>query len=274
MKEECVIEPHKLTRLLMIPDKRPNLTCSQTIIVFPFPLYVTLAAMLLDHGAVVRLEHFTPTQPETIAVVSDIQHLPPRELVNRLAAQTLENFSAIGNRRIASALRRLHAVEPNLHGPIERIGLLVMKQDGLVLGMIGRRVDALLQFRARRRTLAVFHQRGRDGPRESLELRDRSHLETAEEYRTVSEQLLLDEGPLLRSPINEINFVHLRFYHERQTLFVLQLAHLNKLFVRQVDDLRLETQKLLSLRIAVLSLFLDEKFESVQARFGPSHNAT
>src|SRR5437868_1950332 len=136
MKKECMIEPYQFACLRMVSNRWTNLTSSQAVIIFPVKFYTSIAAMLFNDRLIIRLKNFLPGQAQPIAIISNIHNLLFRILLNGVRIQITKNFSAVSYWGSSSLLCGYQTEEPYLHGPIERIGLLVMEQNILVGRMI------------------------------------------------------------------------------------------------------------------------------------------
>ena len=82
-----------------------------------------------------------------------------------------------------------------------------MKVDGLIRRVIRRGVDALRNFRARRRAFAIFEQLSRNCFYKFFEVRDGFQFKSTKQYRSVLEQMCLDEFPVVLGPDSEIDIV-------------------------------------------------------------------
>ena len=118
--------------------------------------------------------------------------------------------------------RGLHAEEPEFHGPTLCIRLLVVKVDGLIRRVIRRGVDALGNFRAWRRAFAIFEQLSRDCFYKFFEVRDGFQLKSTKQYRSVLEQMCLDEFAVVSGPDSEIEIVYFGLDDKRKGVTGIQ----------------------------------------------------
>ncbi len=116
---------------------RTNLTCAQTVIVFPFIVHSRLAAILFHRRFVVGTKEALPTHVNPIRIIPDVHHFLLLERVADLRIEELINGAAIDDRCLAALLCRLNAVEPDLARPAMHVGAFVMKEDRL-LGWVRR----------------------------------------------------------------------------------------------------------------------------------------
>src|SRR4029079_15589496 len=94
-----------------------------------------------------------------------------------LGADLVEYFLAVCNGRLTATFRRRFAIEENLLVESAAVRVLVVQEDRLISGVVGRSVNLAAHLCPRRRALIVIEQVMRDHPDELLELFGRVHAE-------------------------------------------------------------------------------------------------
>src|ERR1051325_3583937 len=136
-----LIEENHLASLRMHADRIAHLASSQPIIRLPLKLNPRTPAELFNHRTIVSSIEGTPTDINPIRVVAHVHHLALSETLDDRRIEPPVNFTAINNRRLASLLRRLHAVEPDAQRPAMHVRAFVMKQDRLIVRVRRRAVN-------------------------------------------------------------------------------------------------------------------------------------
>ena len=180
-----MVEPNAFACVRMSSHGGTHLARSQSIAVAPFDVDLLLPVPF-DFGAVVGLKRFAPRETDAGVVVAHVHDLFLFEPFDDLGPQTFEDLAAVGEWSAPARRCGLRAVEPDLHGPVERVRLFVVQHDRLIRWMIGRRRCRGWDARARRRAFAVFDQLRRNGSGYGFEIAGRSEIEASQQERAVA----------------------------------------------------------------------------------------
>src|SRR5215211_6177823 len=173
-----------------------NLPCSQTIAALPFKRGASLATVFFDLRLIGSLKNILPAEVNSFTVVSDVHDSFAHERFFGLRIDALKDFAIVGNRRGSSFFRRLLTVEPDLGGPVVRVGHLVMQRDMLIGRILSGRIYIPAYFNAWSSTLLIVQQLRRYCSRKRFKSFHAFHIKSAKQDASVLEQLLFNPLPV------------------------------------------------------------------------------
>src|SRR5262245_55787454 len=141
----------------MLRYRIPHLPCPQPVSIHPFKFDRRFTTIRFDLGAVLSLEHRLPRQVYSASVIPHIHDFLAGETLADFRINGCVNLAAVGDGGLPALLRRLIAVEPDLHWPSDAIRKLVMHRDGLFWGIFRGGIDIFPYLGAGSRPLMVFH---------------------------------------------------------------------------------------------------------------------
>src|SRR5437764_12880382 len=136
----------------MLCHRLTNLPRAQLVAV-PLNLHSRLPTIVFYFFATVRLKNFPPRKIERVVIVSDVHHLFANEFFFYRRINLREDSAAVGDRRFTSSSGRLYTEKADDHGPLSRVGHLVMKRNRLMSGIMCRRIDFSAHLISRCRTI-------------------------------------------------------------------------------------------------------------------------
>src|SRR3954451_24757394 len=127
-----LIEENHLTRLRMRDDRGRKLANTQTVLILPFAVDCSPAAVRFNFRAIVSLKKTLPAHIQLIGKVANVHQTLPLESIANVWIELLINLPAIDDRRFTTTLGRFHAIKPNPHGPAVHVRALIMKENSLL----------------------------------------------------------------------------------------------------------------------------------------------
>src|SRR5690242_16958450 len=101
----------------MPPHCIANLTRSQSVAGLPLKLNSRATTKLFNRRTIIRSIEGTPANINAVGVVAHVHDLALSKLLDDRRIEPPVNFTAIDDRRLASLLRCLYAVEPDAQRP-------------------------------------------------------------------------------------------------------------------------------------------------------------
>ena len=176
----------------------------------PFETNARPSAVIFHFSSIICLKDILPRQVESSTVVSDIHHIFAREQFSDLRINPLKDLSAVRDRSFSALGCRLNTKETQNHGPLARIGHLVMERDRLVGRIFSRSVDLAADQRTGSRTIGIVEQLSGQARHKLLEFLNAPDIEGAKQYRSCTLQLVENRLLIFSGPLDQVQTVNNR----------------------------------------------------------------
>src|SRR6185503_8070537 len=133
----------------MSGDRGSQLRGSQVIVFQPGAFDLVLRAVLLHFGFIVRLKSLLPGKTKAVAEISSEDVTVFGKAIANVRTDCIEDFSRVGDGRLAAAGRGRQAEEIDLQWKLQVVRLLVVEKDAFIGGIVGGSVNVAAYLCAR-----------------------------------------------------------------------------------------------------------------------------
>src|SRR5262245_17483296 len=132
MEQMRLVEPDRFARTRVNGIRLTQLARAQHTVGRPLTINATLATKRLHPILFGRATNVLPSQIETFGIVANVQQPIAREPGADARINPAIDRPTVSNRSLSTSVRQRLAIEPDLHWPDCRVGLLVMLRNPLV----------------------------------------------------------------------------------------------------------------------------------------------
>src|SRR5215213_6236142 len=117
MMQLNLVEEDLLVRVRMFGYCDSDFASAQRCLVDPLAVDPGSTALLFNHCSVLRAKELLPAHVQAFCEIAHVHDPFPGKTIAQIFGQQLIHAAAIDDGSLSSLCRRLHAEEPDLHGP-------------------------------------------------------------------------------------------------------------------------------------------------------------